>query len=268
MLQSSNLYERYGACEVLALLRDRAAPAVEPLIACLSHSDMWLRVKAAVALTGIGKPAAKSVPKLLELITREDKANDPRNMHQRYITLALFERGRDLLGESLATVDRELLYKAVSAALKNQDGRARSAIVSLYERLSYEELKPLLPVIIHAATVPAPSGEMFSDGIRVAGCQVLAKHHIREGMAIILQYTREQNPWASQERTPELMKLLLAYGTHAKKCIPELEKIAHYFEHDEPDFPRDLGLQKANNVRKTIAAIRASTETPQLKSAR
>jgi hypothetical protein len=234
----------------------------------LSHSDLWLRVKAAEALAGIGKPAAKAVPKLLELMTREDKVNDPRNMHQRYITLALFDRGRHLLAEALPNVDRELLHKAVGAALQNQDGRARSAIESLYDRLSYEELQPLLPVIIDAVAVPAPSGEMFADGIRVAGCRVLAKHHIREGMALIVRYTREQNPWASEHRTPELMKLLLAYGTHAKEFIPELEKIARYFEHDEPDFPRHLGLQKANNMRETIAAIRASTETPALKSAR
>ncbi|HSP43572.1 MAG TPA: DUF6288 domain-containing protein [Luteolibacter sp.] len=268
MLESTNLDERYGACDVFALLRGRAEPAVDPLIACLSHSDMWLRVKAAEALTGIGKPAAKAVPKLLELMTLEDKAKDPRNMHQRYITIALFNRGRDLLAESLATADRDLLHKAVSAALQNQDGRARSAIESLYDKLSYEELKPLLPVIMNSVAVAAPSGEMFADGIRVAGCKLLAKHHVREGMALIVKYTREQNSWASEHRTPELMKLLLAYGTHARKFIPELEKIAHYFEHDEPDFPRHLGIQKVNNVRETIAAIRASTETPELKSSR
>jgi hypothetical protein len=64
------------------------------------------------------------------------------------------------------------------------------------------------------------------------------------------------------------MKLLLAYGTHAKESIPELEKIAHYFDNDEPDFPRHLMTQKANTVRETIATIRAATETPELKSAR
>ena len=268
LLESPKLEERYSACQTLALLGERAEPAVDPLITCLSHSDLWLRVKAAEALAGIGKPASKAVPKLLELMTVEDKANDPRNMHQRYITLALFDRGRHLLAEALPFVNRDLLHKAVGAALQNQDGRARGAIESLYEKLSHEEIKPLLPVIIDAIAVAAPSGEMFADGIRVAGCRVLAKHHIREGMALIVQYTREQNPWASEHRTPELMKLLLAYGTHAKDFIPELEKIAHYFDHDEKDFPRHLMTIKANTVRETIAAIRASTEAPELKSAR
>ena len=61
-----------------------------------------------------------------------------------------------------------------------------------------------------------------------------------------------------------IMKILLEYGSHAKAVIPELEKIAHYFEKEEPDFPKQLGLQKTNSVRDTIKAIEMSTETPTL----
>ena len=60
------------------------------------------------------------------------------------------------------------------------------------------------------------------------------------------------------------MKILLAYGTHAKAVIPDLEKLAHYFEKEEKDFPKHLGLQKANSVRDTIKAIESSTDTPTL----
>jgi hypothetical protein len=79
-----------------------------------------------------------------------------------------------------------------------------------------------------------------------------------------VQYTRHQNPWASEERTPELMKILLSYGTHAKAVIPELTKLANYFEKDEPNFPKELMKLKAKSVRDTIHAIEASTETPEL----
>jgi hypothetical protein len=148
--------------------------------------------------------------------------------------------------------------------LKNQDGRARGSLGSVYRNLSLEEIKPLLPAIHEAIVQPAPSGEMFADGIRVEGLRVLAQHHIEEGMTACVKYTREQNPWASQKRTPEIMKILLEYGSHAKAVIPELEKIAHYFEKEEPDFPKNLGLQKANSVRDTIKAIESSTDTPTL----
>jgi len=77
-------------------------------------------------------------------------------------------------------------------------------------------------------------------------------------------YTRDQNPWASEHRTPELMKILLTYGTHAQAVIPDLTRIANYFETEEEDFPRHLMLQKAASVREAIATIEAATDTPEL----
>jgi hypothetical protein len=98
----------------------------------------------------------------------------------------------------------------------------------------------------------------------VEGLRVLAKHRIEEGIRACVDYTRDQNPWASEHRTPELMVILLSYGTHAKSVIPELTQIANYFEKDEKDFPRHLMLKKAKCVRDTIKAIEAATETPEL----
>jgi hypothetical protein len=111
---------------------------------------------------------------------------------------------------------------------------------------------------------PAPSGEMFADGIRVEGLQLLAKHRIAEGMSACVKYARDQNPWSSQNRTPELMKILLTYGAHAKAILPELKQVGDYFERDEKDFPKNLMLVKARSVRETVSAIEASTEIPEL----
>lgn len=263
LLTSSNLDARYGACQGMMFLRGRAAPAVDDLLKTLDDPDLWLRIKAAEALAGIGAPAMKTVPRLLELLAQMDEKNDPRSMQQRYLTFALFE-GNGMLGRSLDGVDRPALYKAVQAGLKNQDGRARGSLGSVYRHLSLDEIKPLLSAIHEAIVTPAPSGEMFADTIRLEGLRVLAQHHIEEGISAIVKYTREQNPWASQERTPEIMKILLGYGSHAKVVIPELEKIANYFEKEEPDFPKKLGLQKANSLRDTIKAIESSTDMPTL----
>ncbi len=264
LLDSPSLEARYGACQAIIALGGRAAPAVDALRKSLTSPDLWLRIKAAEALASIGKPAMQTVPQLLELLAQVDIKNDPRGMQQRYLTFALFENREGMLSRSLDGVDRAALYKAVRAGLTNQDGRARGSIGSVYRNLSAEDIKPLLPAIHQAIIDPAPSGEMFADGIRVEGLGLLAKHHIQEGISALVKYTRDQNPWASQNRTPELMKILLAYGTHAKAVIPELEKLAHYFEKEEKDFPKNLGLQKANSVRDTIKAIESSTETPEL----
>ena len=263
MLDSPNIDARYGACQGLIFLRGRGAPAVDALQKTLSHQDLWLRIKAAEALAAIGAPAMKAVPQLLELLAQVDVKNDPRGMQQRYLSFSLFERD-GMLGRSLEGVDRPALYKAVRAGLKNEDGRARGSIGSVYRYLSLEEIKPLLPAIHEAIVKPAPSGEMFADGIRVEGLRLLSQHHIEEGTSALVKYTRDQNPWESQIRTPELMKILLTYGTHAKAVIPELIKIADYFEKEEKDFPRKLMLQKAKSVRDTITAIEASTDTPKI----
>lgn len=263
MLDSSSLDARYGACQGLIFLRGRGAPAVDALQKTLTHPDLWLRIKAAEALAAIGAPATKAVPQLLELLAKVDVKNDPRGMQQRYLSFALFERD-GMLGRSLEGVDRPALYKAVRAGLKNEDGRARGSIGSVYRHLSLEEIKPLLPAIHEAILQPAPSGEMFADEIRVEGLRLLSQHHIEEGMKALVIYTRDQNPWASEIRTPELMKILLTYGTHAKVVIPELTRIAHYFEQEEKDFPPALMRMKAKSVRETITAIESSTDSPKL----
>ncbi|MFM2013407.1 MAG: hypothetical protein RLZZ396_2191, partial [Planctomycetota bacterium] len=141
---------------------------------------------------------------------------------------------------------------------------ARGSIGSVYRHLTLEEIRPLLPAIHEAIVEPAPSGEMFADEIRVEGLRLLAEHHIEDGMTALVLYTRDQNPWASEIRTPELMKILMGYGKHAKVVIPELTKIENYFEKEEKDFPAELMRLKAQSVRETIAAIEASEQAPEL----
>ena len=193
MLEAPALYSRYGACQALIALRGRGAPAVEPLRNALSDPDLWLRIKAAEALAAIGAPAMKAVPQLLELLAQVNPQGDPRGMQQRYLSFALFDRG-GMLSRSLEGVDREALYQAVRAGLKNQDGRARGSLGSVYQQLSAEEIRPLLPAIHQAIIEPAPSGEMFADSIRVEGLRLLARHRIEEGIRACVNYTRDQNP--------------------------------------------------------------------------
>lgn len=264
MLDDGAAEARLGACQALAALRQRGAPAVGALERLLSADDLWLRIKAADALAAIGEPAMQAVPRMLELLATADPVGDPRGMQQRYLAFALFEPGSGLLSRSLEGVDREALFAAVRVGLANQDGRARGSIGSVYRNLTAAEIGPLLPAIHRAIVEPAPSGEMFADTIRVEGLRLLAKHRIAEGMPACVRYLRDQNPWSSENRTPELMTILAGYGAHAKAVIPELRAIADFFEHDEQDFPRHLSLVKAESVRGTIRAIEASEEFPEL----
>jgi len=261
MLDSPNLHARYGACEALKMLRAAAAPAVKDLSALLDHDDLWLRVLAADTLAHIGEPAMDTLPLLLKRLAKGPTQADPRGMEQRYLCFAVFGK---MLRNSLDGVDPGLLQQAVVAGLQNQDGRARGEVSHIYQTLPYEQLKPLLPAIHRAVVEPAPSGIMFADMVRMGGLELLAKHHVAEGMKACVDYIRTQNKWASEKRTPELLKILHTYGTHAKPFIPELKKIAASFDRGEAGFPGHLSKQKAEMLREAVVTIESAQERPEL----
>jgi hypothetical protein len=267
LLQSKSTYAKLGACQALAQLKTKAAPAVAALRETLKSDDLWLRVKAADALAAIGTDARVAADDLLQIMIRKPGPDDPRAMEQRYLCFALFD-GNGLLGKSLDGIDRKLLFAAIRAGLNNQDGRARGSIANVYTKLTDEELATLMPDILKATAVPSPSGEMFADGIRVAGLKVMTKLRIAEGLDACVDYIAHQNKWASEKRTPELLGYLKTYGVHAQSKIPELEAIAADMDDGEPNFPTNLSKQKAADVRKAIEEIRASTEKPELKRIR
>ncbi len=264
LLDSPSLDARIGACHALENLHEAAAPVVAKLRALLQHHDLWLRVKAADALAAIGKEALPALPDILDRIARTPEEDDPRAMEQRYLCGAVFDK---MLtdAEKLEGVDLDKLRTAILRGLQNQDGRARGQVSRIYQRLTFEEIRPLLPAIRDAIIKPAPSGEMFADGVRLAGLKLLAVHHIEDGISASADYILTQNPWASQERIREILPILFQYGAHSQSVIPKLREAVNYFEQREPDFPKALSLQKASDVREAITKIEGSQDRPELK---
>ena len=264
MLDAPESNARLGACSALLELGGTAAPAVEPLRKVFQTSNnYWERVRAAEALVAIGQPALPALPEILDRIAMGPTEEDPRGMEQRYLCAAVFEnmlRDRN----SLEGVDRTQLLTAIARGLQNQDGHARSQISSIYERLTFDEIQPLLPQILEAVVQPAPSGEMFADGVRLAGLDLLAEHHVEEGIQASADYLRNQNPWDSQDRIHVILRTLVKYGAHAQRVIPQLRESAAAFEAGEEDFPKELSLQKAAAVREAINTIEAATDRPRL----
>ena len=155
------------------------------------------------------------------MLAKGPTKEDPRAMEQRYLCFAVFGQ---MLKKSLDGVDRDLLRKAVGAGLQNQDGRARGSIGGIYQQLSYEEIKPLLPAIHEAIVTPAPSGIMFADGIRLAGIELLAKHRIKEGMPLCIEIMDIQK-WGKRSRISRCLKTLANYGAAAKPMLPQLRQL-------------------------------------------
>lgn len=223
-LDGHSLTERYGACEALEAIGERAAPAVGPLQALLWHDDIWLRIQAAEALAAIGKPAEETIPVLLKLASSKNE-KDPREMTQRYLAFCLFSQGnarmKGMITKPMGDVEFDALKAAVERLLENQDGRARAAVGSLYEILSYDEVKPLLPAVHKAILEPAPSGVMFASAIRLRGLELLADHRIKEGIPLCVEIM-DIHSWGKRDRIMKCLQVLRTYGGAAKPILPRL----------------------------------------------
>jgi hypothetical protein len=230
LLSGSNRDGRYGACEALGYMGSRANAAAPELRALLKDPDPWLQSLACTALAGLGPEAYKaSVPDLLRMAVRFSPT-DPRRMAQRYAAKALFARYRGphtrlAQANLLESTDRQLLYPAVRAILKNEDGHTRGLIGRLYNDLPDRDLKELMLDIIKAVEEPAPSGIMFASGIRMAGLEVIAKHRIKEGLPLCLKVT-EIEKWGKRSRVLSCLKSLRKYNPASVKTIlPQLKQL-------------------------------------------
>jgi len=193
------------------------------------------------------------------MLIKGPSEEDPRGMEQRYLCFAVFDK---MLKKSIDGVDRNLLRKAVTAGLRNQDGRARGAIGGVYGQLSFEEIKPLLPAIHEAIVKPAPSGIMFCSDIRLTGLDILAKHRIKEGIPLCLD-VMEIEKWGKQERIRRCLESLAKYGGTAKPMLPKL----HQLEKDLLSHEEAKHLQPfVEQLRKIINDIENSPEGEPLRS--
>ena len=253
------LESRLGACQALALLKGRPPPPCRPCGTPFATTTSGCASRPPTRWPPSASPRWPPCRNCSKCSPRARPRSDPRGMEQRYLCFALFAGG--LLGNSLEGVDRELLHKAVAPACRTRTAAPAAASARSTDNLSYDEIKPLLPAIHRAVVEPAPSGIMFADGIRLKGLHILAKHRVREGIDACVEYTRTQNPWASENRTPELMKILLEYGAAAKPAIPELKKIADSLENDPRNHMRQAFPKQAeairNAIRETIPALEA-----------
>jgi hypothetical protein len=221
LLGDRRLEARLGACQALLAMKRVAAPAVPRLRETLADPDLWLRVKAAEALAAIGTPAQPAWSELFQALVRGPTADDPRGMEQRFLSFALFDI---LPASALDGVEPALLREAVKAGLRNEDGRARSSIAKVYTRFDYDQALPLFPAIHEAIVTPSPSGEMFADGVRLRGCELLARLRIREGMDLALDLV-DLDRWGEANRTKACLDIIARYGPAAKPMLPRLRQL-------------------------------------------
>ena len=264
MLTGTHRESRYGACEALGRLGPAADAAAPQLRALLKDSDPWLQSLAATALPALGNESRKAVVSDLLAMTVRPNPADPRRMAQRAACMALFSpypgkrEPRSILADSLEGVDRELLYPAVQSVLQNDDPVARGSLSRIYGKLTDEDLVALLPAIVQAVEKLAPSNEMFGDGIRLAGLDLVSRLHLREGMPLCVSVI-EPGRWGTGKRLPKCLECLSRYGVHAKEVIPQLEEVRRKV------LETGRGKEQAEQLKlldQCLAEIAANTDKP------
>jgi hypothetical protein len=223
MLSGSDRYARYGAVDALGCLGSRADEAAPQLRALLKDSDPWLQSLACQAIRYLGPEARKACVNDLMIMAASANPADPRRTAHRAAGLALFcgypgVGGPTVLNGSIEGVDRKLLYPAVRSMLENDDSVTRGGPAVIYGSLTDSDLVELLPAIVKAAPNAAPSNEMFADGPRLPAFDLLSKHHIREGMTMIVEALNGDR--VGGDVIQNCLDYLLRYGVHAKEILP------------------------------------------------
>lgn len=248
LLKKGDLEAKLGACSALESMGPASAPAIPLLAKTLKAEELWLRVQAGRALAAIGPKALEAAPELLKVVAEVDDS-DPRQTTQRYVSYLLFGGQRayagafkGMLSRSLKGTDPKLVYDAVRVVLENPESTARGSLESVYQNLTYEQIKPLLPAIRKSVIEPAKSGVMFSGQARTTGIKLFAKHRIEEGMELCIA-VMEPNMWGKGQRIKGCLQVLESYGGHAKSQIPALEKVAEFLSRDNPNDKHAAGIR-------------------------
>jgi len=254
----------YGACEALGCLGPRADAAAPHLRALLKDTDPWLQSLACKALPALGPDERKaSVDDLLSMSVRPNPV-DPRRMAQRAACAALFapypgSRGpSSILANSLEGVDRRLLYQVIRSVLENDDAAARGSLQRIYGRLTPDDLAELMPAVLKAIEQLAPANEMFGDGIRLAGLDLVSRLRIREGMPLCVSVI-EPDRWGAGRRMPKCLEYLGRYGAHAGEVLPQLRELRAFLARTERKKEQS---DRVKLLDKAVAAIEASKEAP------
>ena len=238
MLDSPNRYARYGACRGLNHAGRGSVEAVKALIAKVEKAeDLTQRYFAVMSLAipkgpgsgkGLGKSVVQATNALLKQAATDEPVQDP--MHKLHYAIAgiLFSSSRTADykgyfpdGQGIETLDRSLLIPAVKSLLTNPNGGARSTTSSVYSHLKEEDLEQLYGDIYRAAKNKAPSGVMFSGGVRHNGMLLLSRKKFQEAFPLALDYLY-QDGWGKFGRVPVALEALSNYGSAAKPHLEEM----------------------------------------------
>jgi HEAT repeat protein len=262
----TDVRKREAACHALGYMG--STDALPALGRRLSDPDPWVRTRAAAALGRLGSLALPQLNTMLTaFVTNATDPNviewdDPIQIANGYLANVLFNT--QPFRTEIRNQPPELFYAAVRAGLQQPDGRARGALANLIKQdLNWNDVRAVAPDLVEAVMERSPADQMFSEGIRYAGLETLAKFKVEEGLPLCLM-VKEQN-WHSDDWKP-FQLLRDTYGTAAAEVLPTLYDWRDHL----PAFDADgsISAERYANIESyinsTIAALEAGTPPPAL----
>ena len=238
MLDSPDRRARYGACEGLRHAGRGSEAAIGALVKILeTDNDLTMRYYAAcafrqqgtdTALVRIGKDGVvdKATRALMKQAAVYEPEVDPLRKLHAVISDTLFSKDGLLpRGKGVEKVDRTVLIPAIKSLLLNPNGRCRTNVSCVYERLTQDDLKQVWGDIYYATKYQAPSGSMEAGGVRGNGLKLMANDSIREGIPVGIDWALRQEGWGNADRKKSGVPSLLKYGSALKPFIPEMDSI-------------------------------------------
>ena len=240
MLNAENRYQRYGACHALSMVGHSSTDAVDAMVKRFKEDDdILFRYFSVEALThstygkkthGLNTVSQRAAPALLSIASKPIPGDPRGHLAWKISEASFYSSGIYDRYVKENSVDETLLVDAVTRFLQNENGRARSMVP--FKELPSSVLNRVWPHVIEAVDHNAPSGIMFSKGVRIDGVKVLGQHRIKEGLDLFRKLSSQflaipydveiarYVPWFGEP----LLEALPNYGTHAETVISIVEK--------------------------------------------
>jgi len=268
MLDSPRRFARYGACAGLRYAGRKSKKAVAALVAKIqSDPDFTMRyfsvgslmrpsnkdVETGAYANGLGNAAKEAIPALFKAATVNDLEQDATRKLQGQIAYALLSKHAGLLVDSrgrlhedtVKRLDKGLLRGALESWLTNPNGGVRSTASAVFAHLDQSDLDVLWGTIYQATTTSAPSGVMFSGGVRVDGIRLMGEYKVKEGMAHGAWYCTTKRGWGTWGRRQKGIPAFLAYGRAAEPYLPDVEKVVQGWKGKKGMSNKVKGVNKA-----------------------
>jgi len=271
MAEGPDAHKRQSAAEALGYIHNPDALPV--LVRLLSHDDRWLRFKAAEAIKRMGGDARPAIPEILAAVAKTAEPaqpvswGDPVQLTHGQLASALFAGG---LTDALKQADPQLLYPAIRIISRNADGMARATLRGYIEhKLTSEDVQALAPDLVVAVKTLCPADTMFGAEIRMGAFKALTKCHYKEAIDAGVIFAKTQGGHGSENRTGEIMKEIVSFGTAAREAIPGLKELIVELNAQckRGEYPAgELNNRRVSAVEDAIKSIEAATTQPELRT--